>query len=76
MSVNQHSCRHLLSADTCANGDARAFVEVTTPRRVPEGEDDEGGGVVVTRGNVRSVVHGGRSYVCVKCSAGCELSRL
>lgn len=51
-------------------------MEVTTARRVPEGEDDEGGGVVVTRGNVRSVVHGGRSYVCAKCSAGRELSRL
>lgn len=30
----------------------------------------------MTRGNVRSGVNGGRSYVCAKGSAGRELSRL
>lgn len=30
----------------------------------------------MTRGNVRSGVNGGRSYVCAKGSAGHELSRL
>lgn len=30
----------------------------------------------MTRGNVRSSVRGGRSYMFAKRSAGCELSRL
>lgn len=52
--TNVYFCRHHLSSNTCPNGDEQAFVEVTAPCRVPE--DGEGGGVGVTRGNVRSSV--------------------